>query len=638
MRVVATAGHVDHGKSALVRALTGMEPDRYPAERDRGMTLDLGFVWTDLAPGRTVAFVDVPGHERFVPTMLAGAGPVPAVLLVVAADEGWMPQTAEHVAALDALRVRHAVLAISRADLAEPAAIGAVAADARARLAATGLAGAAAVPVSAVTGAGLAELRAALLAMLDGLPAADVDAPVRLWVDRSFTVHGAGTVVTGTLAAGTVRVGDELVLHAAGGTEGVRRRPVTVRGVQALGRPERQVAAVARVAVNLRGVAHREVRRGDALLTAGRWPGTASLDGRLERVPPGPDHPARLPGADHPAGAPGPDHPAGPDRPARLPGALTLHAGTAAVPVRVRPLAATGPDRVPGATHLRLALARALPLTAGDAVLLRDPGGHQVIGRFTVLDSDPPPLRGRGAAAARAAELARAGPVPDAAALLRARGMMRRTELAAVGAAPPPGAPAAGEWLLDPGRAGQLRTALAEAVRRHSGAPHLSGGPAVADLCRDLELPDPVVLRALLVAPLVIRDGRVVDPGAPAELPAGVADAVGRLAAELAGDPFAAPEAHRLAELGLGTRELAAAARAGLLLRVAEGVVLLPGCEQRAARILSGLPQPFTLGQARQALGTTRRVAVPLLQRLDRLRLTTRLPDDRRRTTAAASS
>src|SRR3954447_1028033 len=152
MHVLATAGHVDHGKSTLVRALTGMEPDRWAEERRRGMTIDLGFAWTALPGGATVAFVDVPGHERFVPNMLAGVGPVPAALLVVAADGGWMPQTAEHLAALDALGVRHALVAVTPSDLADPAPVLAGLAE---RLAGTSLAGSPAVVVSAVTGLGL---------------------------------------------------------------------------------------------------------------------------------------------------------------------------------------------------------------------------------------------------------------------------------------------------------------------------------------------------------------------------------------------------------------------------------------------------------------------------------------------------
>src|SRR5690606_15267811 len=173
--VVATAGHVDHGKSTLIQALTGMQPDRWAEERRRGLTIDLGFAWTDLPSGATVAFVDVPGHERFVPNMLAGIGAVPAALFVVAADEGWMPQSAEHLAALDALDVRHAVLAVTRADLADPAP---AAAQARAELARTALGEVEAVAVSAPHGRGLDDLTAALDRLLLRLPAPDADAPV----------------------------------------------------------------------------------------------------------------------------------------------------------------------------------------------------------------------------------------------------------------------------------------------------------------------------------------------------------------------------------------------------------------------------------------------------------------------------
>jgi len=209
MIVLATAGHVDHGKSTLVRALTGMEPDRWEEERRRGLTIDLGFAWTTLPSRRVVAVVDVPGHERFVGNMLAGVGPVPAALVVVAADDGWSAQTAEHVAVLDALAVRHALLAVTKADAADPAP---VLADATQQLAATSMGAVPGVAVSAVTGQGLPELTAALEALLAGLPAPDVEAPVRLWIDRAFPIRGAGTVVTGTLAAGSVAAGDRLSL------------------------------------------------------------------------------------------------------------------------------------------------------------------------------------------------------------------------------------------------------------------------------------------------------------------------------------------------------------------------------------------------------------------------------------------
>src|ERR1700742_289702 len=259
--VVATAGHVDHGKSTLDRALTGMEPDRWEEERRRGLTLDLGFALVIGPGGPRVAFVDVPGHERFVPNMLAGLGPVPAVLMVVAADGGWMPQSAEHLAAINALGISHGLLAVTRADLADP---GPVLRRAQSELAATSLGPVEAVAVSAVTGAGLPELRQALARLAGALPVPDPAAPVRLWVDRAFSIHGSGTVVTRTLPAGTVRTGGELLLTPS-------LRPVRVRAIESRQRSADQVRGVARVALNLRGVPREIPGRGMALVEAGRW-------------------------------------------------------------------------------------------------------------------------------------------------------------------------------------------------------------------------------------------------------------------------------------------------------------------------------------------------------------------------------
>jgi selenocysteine-specific elongation factor len=580
VHVVATAGHVDHGKSTLVRALTGMEPDRWAEERRRGMTIDLGFAWTVLPSGAEVAFVDVPGHERFVPNMLAGVGPVPAVLVVVAADEGWMPQSAEHLAALDALGVRHGLLAVSRSDLADPAPARAAA---LAEISRTSLGDVEAVAVSGATGAGLAALREALEGLVARLSNPDRAAPVRLWVDRAFTIRGAGTVVTGTLPAGTLRLGDELALAPAG-------RLVRVKGLQALGRPRPTVEAVARVAVNLRGLDVDEVRRGDALLTPGRWLLTDTLDVRLRAASPG-----------------------------ELPATLLLHVGSAAIPARIRPL---GPDTA------RLALARPLPLHVGDRALLRDPGGHRITAGVTVLDVRPPALRRRGAAAARDRELADVSG-PDPAGELRRRGLVRRSELLAMGVDART-EPVAGDWLADPDwwRNRQRRLA-AEVAAWGEGHPLESGLPVEAAR-RRLRLPAVDLVEALVTAPLVLRGGRVSAGTGQPPLPGAVAAAVATVRDALEDRPFGAPDAHRLAELGLGSRELAAAVRAGELLRVAEGVYLLPDATERAVEALRSLPAPFTLGAARQALGTTRRVAVPLLELLDRTGRTRRLPDDRR--------
>jgi selenocysteine-specific elongation factor len=283
MHVIATAGHVDHGKSTLVRALTGIEPDRWAEERRRGMTIDLGYAWTSL-PGRPpdelLAFVDVPGHQRFIGNMLAGLGPAPAVLVVVAADEGWREQSAEHLAAVDARGVRYGLVAVTRSDLADPST---ALTQARRHAAASSLGEVEAVAVSGLTGNGLPELRAALGPLVERLPEPVTTGRVRLWVDRSFTVRGSGTVVTGTLGTGQLAVGDELEVHG---------RRVRVRGLQCAGRPADVVPAVARVAVNLRGVPQDAVRRGDALLTPEAWHTTSPQ--ALRRLPPTMLSPANL--------------------------------------------------------------------------------------------------------------------------------------------------------------------------------------------------------------------------------------------------------------------------------------------------------------------------------------------------------
>jgi selenocysteine-specific elongation factor len=616
MHVIATAGHVDHGKSTLVRLLTGMEPDRWAEERRRGLTIDLGFAWTAL-DGVEVAFVDVPGHERFVPNMLAGVGPVPATMVVVAADEGWMPQSAEHLAALDALGVRHGLLVVSRCDLADPEP---VIADAAARLASSSLGSRGPVPAVAVsgrTGAGLDDLRRELSALVKRLPAAEVEADVRLWIDRSFTIGGAGTVVTGTLAAGTLRTGDELVIASTG-------QRVRIRGLQSLNRPAAEVGAVARVAVNLRGVDRRTLTRGDALLTPDAWLRTMTVDVTL--------HP--------PSGETD-----------QVPSHVVLHVGSAAVPARVRPLgdgphrpplgAAAEPELATGASvepaaglPLRLSLEAALPLRVGDRVLLRDPGQHRVVGGATVLDVRPPGLNRRGAARARAAtltHLASATPGELAAQQLRQRGFLRSAELRAMGLPVPPD-PLPGGWHAFPETWAALVTRLkaeADAWRREH--PLETGLPSEVAR-RRLALPDPALLEPLATAAGLRSDGgRIRRPADQADLPPALRAALGTITAELRRAPFAAPDAARLTELGLGPRELAAAVRAGHLLRIAEGVVLLPDALEHATRVLAALPQPFTASQARQALDTTRRVAIPLLELLDRRRITEQLPDSTRR-------
>ena len=616
----------------LVRALTGMEPDRWEAEQRRGMTIDLGFAWMTLPSGEQLAFVDVPGHERFITNMLAGAGPAPAVMFVVAADEGWMPQSAEHLAAIDALGVRHGVLVVTRADLADP---GPALRQATAQIAETSLGEPEAVAVSALTGQGLPELVAALGRLAARLPQPDPRAGVRLWLDRVFAIKGSGTVVTGTLQAGTVRAGDELTAAPA-------MRPVRIRGVQSLGAPATQVSGVARVALNLRGVSARELGRGMALIQAGRWTVASVIDVRL--APPPPEH-GQPPGT------------------MRLPPQLTMHIGATRAVARVRML---------GGRFARLSLGHPLPLHIGDRVLLRDPGaapgrtgGRPVFGA-TVLDVAPPRLRGTGAAAAAERELASWPEVPAAADLLHRHRLLRVSTATAMGLneLPPP---VSGEWLADPEHWRRLRQRLAEAVAAHAAYDPLTAGLPLEAARAELGLPARGLVEALAAwrpdggasEPIDASGGylRSADGGGndqPAEaggtpapgqrpatgrsaalashprLPAPVADAVQAVLADLADAPFSAPDAERMRELGLDARAAAAAERAGLLCRLPGNVLLAPGAPERAARILAGLPQPFTAAEARLALGSTRRVVIPLLEWLDRQGVTRRLADDRR--------
>ncbi len=614
----------------LVRALTGMEPDRWEAEQRRGMTIDLGFAWMTLPSGGLVAYVDVPGHERFVTNMLAGAGPAPAVMFVVAADEGWMPQSAEHLAAIDALGARDGVLVITRADLADPAL---ALQEATLKIADTSLGhgGMEAVAVSAVTGQGLPDLVGALGRLTARLPQPDPREGVRLWLDRVFAIKGSGTVVTGTLQAGTVAAGDELVLAPA-------MRALRVRGVQSLGSPVAQVSGVARVALNLRGISTRELGRGMALIHAGRWMMTGVIDVRL--TPRRPAH-QQSPGT------------------IRLPPRLTLHIGAARAVTRVRML---------GRSIARLSLDHPLPLHVGDRVLLRDPGaaaGRPIFGA-TVLDVLPPRLRGNGAAAAAERELASWPEPPTAPDLLRRHRLLRASTATAMGLRDLP-PPVSGEWLADPAHWQRLRQLLAAAVAAHATRDPLAPGLPVDAARAELGLPDRGLVEALAAwrasggadDPIGASGGylrrgasggseqpddagRILTPGerppagrgaALAEhpaLPGPVAQAVQAVLADLADAPFSAPDAQRLRELGLDTRAAAAAERAGLLRRLPGNVILAADAPEQAARILVGLPQPFTAAEARQALGTTRRVVIPLLEYLDRKGVTRRLADDRR--------
>ena len=581
MYVVATAGHVDHGKSTLVRALTEMDPDRWEEEKRRGLTIDLGFAWTTLPSGADVAFVDVPGHEKFLGNMLAGVGPAPVVLFVVAADEGWQAQSTDHRDALRALGVKHGIIALTRSDRATVDRT----AEIRTQLAGTPLADAPIIPVSAPTGEGIAALRQVLDEVLAAVPAPDEQAPVRLWVDRAFSVKGAGTVVTGTLAAGTLRVGDSLKVATAGG-----ERAVEIRGLHSENRAEDSLGPVTRAAVNLRGADAADIHRGDVLLTPGAWRLVDHLDVRRTFG-------AELDG---------------------LPDNLVVHTGTAGVEAHLRPLSAD---------FARISLAHPLPLRLLDRFVVRSPGGRHVVAGVEAVDLRPPELNRRGAARHRAEELSAQDSFRDPASYLRRVGFARLDDLDRDGfatTAPPQGIIAFRDWWIAASQVTRWKQALTHALQAHTAAHPLAPGMPRKAAMDALGLQEEGLLGlAIAAAKAESSEGVLRLPGQRADLGAaerGVAAIETRLKVE----PFAAPEADDLTELGLGPKELAAAERAGRLLRLKQGIVLLPSAPEEARRRLSELEQPFTLSAARKALGTTRRVAIPLLEYLDAQRITRR--------------
>lgn len=347
MTVIATAGHVDHGKSSLVRALTGTDPDRLAEEKRRGMTIELGFAHGTSDDGTVLSFVDVPGHADLVRTMIAGAGAVDSVLLVVDAREGWMPQTREHLAIVELLAVDKGVVAITKVDLVDRARIAEVETETRGHLAHSGIDWLGIVPVSSETGEGLDECRT-LLARCVRHVRPDTARP-RLFVDRVFTIQGAGTVVTGTLEAGTLRVDDEVVIARSGATG-------RVRGLQRHGDPVPSSPPGERCAVNLAGLGVGDIERGDALVRPGDWQTTGVVDARFVAA-------------------------LGADSPPRPGAGYTVHFGTDRQAVTLRPLAL--PD------NWRVRFQRPWPMAPGDRFVVRRSGDGTTVAGGTVLDVAP---------------------------------------------------------------------------------------------------------------------------------------------------------------------------------------------------------------------------------------------------------
>jgi selenocysteine-specific elongation factor len=356
--VIGTAGHVDHGKSTLVKALTGIDPDRLAEEKEREMTIDLGFAWMSLPSGESVGIVDVPGHRDFIENMLAGVGGIDLALLVIAADEGVMPQTREHLAILDLLNIPAAVVALTKIDMiADPDWLDLVALDVSEVLRGTVLEGAPIVPVSARTGAGLDQLVETLgAALAERPPRADLGRP-RLPVDRVFTISGFGTVATGTLTDGSLRVGDEIEIMPGG-------RRARIRGLQSHKEAVDTASPGSRVAVNLTGVDKLDLKRGDVLALPGLLRPTTLIDVRFRHLP-------------------------DTGRPLKHNAEVKFFSGATETLAHVRLVGDR--EMMPGQDGwLQLRLAEPLALDKGDRFILRYPSPPETLGGGVVLDAHPP--------------------------------------------------------------------------------------------------------------------------------------------------------------------------------------------------------------------------------------------------------
>ncbi len=567
MHIVATAGHVDHGKSTLILTLTGTDPDRWQEEKARGLTIDLGFGHTTLPSGAEISFVDVPGHVRFLKNMLAGVGAVDACMFVVAATEGWKPQSEEHLRILHLLGIRHGIIALTKVGLVDRDWRELAIMDVEEHVVGTFLEGAPIIPIDAPAGVGLHELRAALDHLLSTTPVAADRGRPRLWIDRVFAAKGSGTVVTGTLTGGSLTVDDELLALGPSGNKLVR-----IRGIQSHGLKEKTIGPGHRVALNLNGASHEDLLRGDALVRGAQWHRTTRFDARLDVL-------------------------ASVDHDVSRRGAFALAVGSGEFPVKVRVLGNTG---IPGGSsgYVRIHLPFPLPLLPGDRAILRDYGREETIGGIEVLDVDPRRVA--------------AGNIPDASIerLVEERGWVELEHLSRVNPSPWSGRIVAGKWAV----AEAAYVAMCESIRtRTDSAGALGLDPAQLDDRARAVLPD------LHEEGISLRDGRVkrgevVDPLADHPFVRALMDS-----------PFQPPDA-----TGVDKAELRELVRRGFVIS-ADGVWFAPAALQQAAMLIAPLfkdhPDGITVAQIRDVLGTTRKYILPLVGWFDANGITRRRAD-----------
>lgn len=646
MSCIGTAGHVDHGKSTLVKALTGIDPDRLTEEKERGMTIDLGFAWLQLPSGREVSIVDVPGHESFIKNMLAGVGGIDLALLVVAADEGIMPQTEEHLAILDLLRVKRGVVALTKCDLVEDDWLELVREEIAARLSSTTLAGAPILSVSAYTGAGLPELVATLDHLLEETPGRENLGRPRLPVDRVFTIQGFGTVVTGTLLDGAVSIGQEVEILP----QGLRAR---IRTLQTHKTSVETAQPGARTAINLAGVAKADLTRGDVVTLPGRLRPTTLLDARFELL----------------RGAP---------RPLEHNSEVDFYVGAKEVSARV--LLLDSNELQPGQRGwVQLKLAEPVAVARRDRFILRIPSPSLTIGGGEIIDTQPRHHKRHQPTVLAALEVLERGAPEEVmfAALNTSQSVSARKEGSKSGGAPHttrglqgyeeeetirrsalPQAEArtALATLLEQGQAihigpyyfaspvwERLREAATAIVAEHHRQHPLRAGLPKEEWRARLGLAPRQANEALaaLVAAGTLAEAASASavrlPGHEPHFTPDQQRKVDALLRQMHANPFSPPGRPEI-EVALGAEVTAALIEQGTLVKVSDGVLLTRDAYDEAIRrVVDYLRarETITVAEARDLLGTSRKYMLALLEHLDERRVTRRVGDDRVLGTAA---
>ncbi|PYM74448.1 MAG: selenocysteine-specific translation elongation factor [Candidatus Rokuibacteriota bacterium] len=624
--VVGTAGHIDHGKTSLVKALTGIDTDRLPEEKARGITIDLGFAFLEEPGGLTIEIVDVPGHERFVKNMLAGVGGIDLAMLVIAADEGVMPQTREHLAICSLLHIKAGLIALTKADLVEPDWLELVREDVAGSVRDTFLAGAPILPVSAKTGQGLGDLRAALRALAEAVPPRGTDQLPRLPIDRVFTVKGFGTVVTGTLTAGALGVDDRVEVYP-------RKTEAKIRGLQTHSHPVTSARAGQRTAVNLQGLERAAIARGDVVGLPGTLVPSLLVDGTLELLKDAP-------------------------RPLRSRARVRFHVGTSEIMARALLLDRT--ELAPGETSFaRFRLEGPLVARPGDRFVVRSYSPVVTIGGGTLLDVDPPRFKRKGPALVAHLTLLQAGN-PEAVLEEHVRHMGAAGVRLGTLAGRVPFGPAqlrglldalqaAGrviavdrDWFIHPDSFARLRTLVVEALAAFHHASPLKPGMSREELRSRAGGADERVF-AFLLSSLGV-DGTVKterDKVRLASHEVRLSPEQQRIIDHLEGDFLRAEAAPPSAEEALGRAGLGGdeehelfqvLVQAGKLVRVRESLFFhARALDTIQTKLVALLRERKEIGPAdiKDLLGISRKYAIPLLEFFDQRRVTARVGERR---------